>query len=121
RVAGMVMKRRFVRSALVISLLTTALLPGAARAQAVADPPAPDEGRLRAEVAILASPAYAGRRGEGGRKAAAHLVNAFRGLKLEPLFDGDFEQPIPGEAPGQDQGRNVGARLIGTDPKLRDE
>jgi hypothetical protein len=100
-----------------VLLLGAALLPAATDAQA----PTPDEGRLRAEVTTLASPEYAGRRGEGGRKAAAHLVAAFRALGLEPLFDGDFEQPIPGDAPGRDQGRNVGARLDGSDPALRDE
>jgi hypothetical protein len=83
--------------------------------------PAPDEGRLRAEVATLASREFAGRQGEGGRKAAAHLVEAFRSLGLEPLFDGLYEQPIPDAEPGRVQGRNVGARLLGADPSLRDE
>ena len=77
---------------------------------------APDEDRLRSEVAILASPAYGGRKGEGGRKTAEHLVAQFRALGLEPLFDGVYEQPIPGAAPGPEQGRNVGARLLGGDP-----
>jgi hypothetical protein len=91
--------------------------PAAAPAAAAA----PDEGRLRREVALLASPEFAGRRGEGGRKAADHLVAEFRALGLEPLFDGHFEQPIPGDAAGTEQGRNVGARLVGSDPDRRDE
>jgi hypothetical protein len=115
----MVMTRRVFRVGLVLSLFTVASLPVEARSQAEA--PAPDQGRLRAEVATLASPEYAGRRGEGGRKAAAHLVEAFRSLKLEPLFDGSYEQSIPGDAPGHEQGRNVGARLIGAGPALVDE
>ena len=82
---------------------------------------APDEGRMRSEVAMLASPEYGGRRGEGGRKTAAHLVAQFQALGLEPLFNGVYEQPIPGAAGGPDQGRNVGARLVGTDPLHRDE
>jgi hypothetical protein len=119
RVAGMVMRERVVRVGRVISLFLIASLQASARAQS--EGPAPDQGRLRAEVVTLASPEYAGRRGEGGRKAAAHLVAAFRALKLEPLFGGEYEQPIPGDVPGQDQGRNVGARLVGADPGLRDE
>jgi hypothetical protein len=82
---------------------------------------APDEGRLRREVAVLAAPEFAGRRGEGGRKAADHLVAEFRALGLDPLFDGRFEQAIPGEGPGTELGRNVGARLVGSDPDRRDE
>jgi hypothetical protein len=80
-----------------------------------------DEAQLRGEVALLASPEYAGRRGEGGRKTAAHLAAAFQKMGLEPLFDGSYEQPIPGDNPDQDQGRNVGARLAGSDPALGGE
>lgn len=99
-------------------IATLLLCPdGRSRAEA----PAPDEGHLRSEVATLAAPEYAGRRGEGGRKAAAHLVGAFRALKLEPLFDGAYEQAIPGDAPGEVRGRNVGARLVGSDPSMRDD
>jgi hypothetical protein len=81
-------------------------------------PPAPAENRLRAIVGELASPAYQGRRGAGGKKAADYLVGQFRQLKLDPLFNGDFAQPIPGTEPGTVQGRNVGAMLRGSDPKL---
>jgi hypothetical protein len=95
------------------------LWPACARAAA----PAPDleARRLKAHVATLASPAFQGRRGEGGRKAAAYLVEAFRDLGLEPLFAGDYLQPIPARADGMVLGRNVGARLIGSDPAWRDE
>jgi hypothetical protein len=86
-----------------------------------AQTPEPEEARLRAEVATLASPEYQGRRDEGGRKTAEHLVETFRTLKLEPLFDGKFTQDVPADANGQNSGRNVGARLIGSDPALRDE
>jgi hypothetical protein len=102
-----------------------------ARSRAEPEPPAgvpaagpgagPDEGRLRSEVATLASPEYAGRRGEGGRKTADHLAAQFRAIGLEPLFDGVFEQPIPGVPHGPEQGRNIGARLVGTDPARRDQ
>ncbi len=87
----------------------------------LAEAPGPDEARLRAEVAALAPPAMAGRSGDGGRKAAEHLVAAFRGLGLEPLFDGQYLQAIPDPEAGGTLGRNVGARLRGSDPAVRDE
>jgi len=84
-------------------------------------PSGPDEARLRQIVERLAAPEFGGRSGEGGEKAASYLADQFRGLKLEPLFDGEFLQPIPGKEPGTVQGRNVGARLRGSDPVLRDQ
>ena len=90
-------------------------------APARAEAPEPDEARLKAEVFTLASPEFRGRRGEGGRKASEHLVEAFRGLKLEPLFDGAYTQPIVEGATGEVLGRNVGAKLVGADPALRHE
>jgi Peptidase family M28 len=115
------MKRRFDRIGRLITLFGAAALAVAADRPSSAEAPAPDEGRLRSEVVTLASPEYAGRRGDGARKTAAHLVAAFHALKLEPLFDGQYEQPIPGDTPGQELGRNVGARLVGSDPVLRDD
>jgi hypothetical protein len=88
---------------------------------ALAEAPEPDEARLRAEVATLCAPAMAGRSGDGGRRAAEHLVEAFRGLGLEPLFDGRYLQAVPDPKEGGDPGRNVGALLRGSDPSLRDE
>jgi hypothetical protein len=82
--------------------------------------PEPEQARLRRHVEVLASPEYGGRRGEGGRKAADYLVDAFRKLGLEPLFDGGFTQEIPGREPGSVAGHNVGAKLVGSDPTLKD-
>ena len=81
----------------------------------------PDEPRLRAVVKELSSPEFGGRSGAGGEKAAAYLVDRFRSLKLEPLFEGDFLQAIPGKEPGTVIGHNVGARLSGRDPILKDQ
>lgn len=78
--------------------------------------PEPDVERLKAHVATLASPAFAGRRGAGAAKAAAYVEAAFRKLKLEPLFGDSFVQPIPGPTPERPAGRNVGAILRGTAP-----
>ncbi len=102
-----------------IGLLLAGLAAPAVPARTEA--PEPDEARLKAEVFTLASPEFQGRRGEGGRKASEHLVEAFRGLKLEPLFDGAYTQPIVEGTTGEVLGRNVGARLLGADPALRDE
>ncbi len=84
--------------------------------------PTPEPNRLRAVVETLASPEYAGRSGAGAEKAADYLVDRFRALKLEPAFDdGEYSQRIPGQEPGTRIGRNVAARLIGSDPKLREQ
>ncbi len=72
-------------------------------------------------VRDLASPEFAGRSGAGGQKAAAYLVDRFRELKLEPLFENDFRQPIPGKEPLTVIGQNVGARFPGSDPVLKTE
>ena len=46
-----------------------------------------------------------GRQARGrGRKAAAFLIEEFQRLKLEPLFNGQFVQEIPGRRAGPDPG-----------------
>jgi hypothetical protein len=94
---------------------------GLARDVRAQPPQEPDGARLRLIVERLASPEFGGRSGAGGEKAAAYLTEQFRGLGLEPLFEGTYLQPIPGREPGTIQGRNVGARLRGSDPVLRDQ
>jgi hypothetical protein len=81
----------------------------------------PEQSRLEAVVKTLASPEMAGRRGEGGQKAAAFLIEEFGKLKLEPLFHGQYSQEISTAEGNRVQGRNVGAMLRGNDPTLRDE
>ncbi len=85
------------------------------------EPAAPEEPRLRQVVKDLTAPEFAGRSGAGGQKAAAYLVDQFRALKLEPLFDGDFRQAVPGKDPGTVIGHNVGARILGSDPVRKNE
>lgn len=82
---------------------------------------APEQARLQAIVQTLAAPEMEGRRGAGARKAASLLIDAFRRMKLEPLFAGSYEQGIPAREPGVVQGRNVGAILRGSDSALRDQ
>jgi len=109
---------------LVASLSNGSFAPVSALAQAPAsarEAAQPSEKRLRAIVTELASPAYEGRRGAGGVKAGDYLISQFRQLKLEPLFQGEFTQTVPGKEPGTRIGRNVGAMLRGSDPVLRDQ
>ncbi len=101
-------------------LILLAPVPEFSRAQD-ATPPVPTEARLRAHVELLASPAFAGRRGSGARKTAAYLVDAFQSLNLKPAFGDSYLQDIPGEQPGTFLGRNVGAILEGSDPNLKKE
>ncbi len=94
---------------------------GSLTSLAIADQPEPRESRLRDHVGTLASPGYLGRKGVGGRKSADYLIDAFKKLGLEPLFDRSFEQSIPGKAGEPPMGRNVGAILRGSDPALKDD
>lgn len=105
------------RAILILSL-------GLISAPSFAQEPAPplDRAKLRADVFQLASREFAGRRGAGGDRAVALIADRFQKLGLEPLFDGSYEQPLPGRSPGDPPiGRNVGAILRGSDPTLRDE
>src|SRR5262245_9417987 len=85
------------------------------------------EHELRAHVFRFASPAFLGRRDDGADRAAEHIAAAFARLQLKPAFGDSFFQPIPWllttpRADGkQFVGRNVGAFLPGSDPKLADE
>ncbi len=81
----------------------------------------PETARLRAVVETLASPEFGGRSGPGGDKAADYLVEQFRQLGLKGLFNGEYDQIIPGKEPNTRIGRNVGAMLRGSDPSLRDQ
>ncbi len=86
-----------------------------------AETPKPQQERLKAHVETLASPAFEGRRGAGARKAEAYIIEHFQTLGLTPLFGESFTQDIPGQEPGQVVGRNIGAKLPGSDPDLADE
>jgi hypothetical protein len=81
---------------------------------------------LRAHVSRLASPEFLGRRGPGAARTARHLAEAFKRLDLKPAFGDSYYQPIPsllteGTSKASVIGRNVGAILPGSDPKLKDE
>jgi hypothetical protein len=81
---------------------------------------------LQAHVYRLASPEFLGRRGPGAARTARHLADAFTRLGLAPAFGKSYFQDVPsllheGTARASLLGRNVGAILPGSDPKLKDE
>jgi Peptidase family M28 len=80
----------------------------------------PELPRLKAHVETLASPAFEGRRDAGAARARAYVLDEFRKLGLEPLFDGSFTQDVTGKGPGDVLGVNVGVKIVGTDPDLAD-
>lgn len=100
-----------------IALLATASLPKTR----ASEPAQPERGRLEQWVKTLAAPELEGRRGEGGRRAAAMLIEEFKRLKLEPLFGDQYVQVVPSAPPANIEGRNVGAILRGSAPALRDD
>jgi hypothetical protein len=110
------MERRLLPVALACAILVLAVAATPERSRLL-----PDRATLRNHVEKLASAEFQGRSGPGGQKAADYVQAAFHELALEPLFDGQYTQSIPGREPGQVLGRNVGAKLVGTDPALRDE
>lgn len=104
----------------VLALLLCLWNPGASDARAGSEPQ-PEQGRLRRHIETLASREFQGRRGAGGRRAAEYVADQLKTLELEPLFKGDYFQPIPSREGPDPMGWNVGAILRGSDPKLRDE
>lgn len=104
-----------------VVLVVPILSAASAQAPATVDPSEPELATLRRHVEFLASPECAGRSGPGAIKAAEYLREQFRALKLEPLFGESLDQGIPGELPGSIDGVNLGAKIEGSDPRLRDE
>ena len=101
-------------------LVATALLATVFVAPTRASGPEPELARIKTHVTTLASPEFGGRRGAVAEKSRTYLIDEFKRLGLDPLFDGSFLQDIPDREPGMLMGRNVGAKLVGSDPRLRD-
>jgi len=126
---------------LAAGLVTLILIFGVPAAGAYAEPPATNAAppevtarelpisveRVREHIEYLASPKLQGRReGEGKRLAAEYLIQHYKKLKLQPVFENQtYIQEIPGQrgADGSSSilGVNIGAWLPGSDPELRDE
>ncbi|WP_169976596.1 M28 family peptidase [Tautonia rosea] len=73
----------------------------------------PELARLRNDVFHLASPELEGRRGEGGRAAGDFIIERLQELGLEPAFGDRYDQEFTS---GGLNGRNIAARIQGTDP-----
>ena len=87
-------------------LAVIAIFEGTTRAGA----PQPELARLKGHVETLASPAFGGRRDDGAAKARAYLIEEFRKLGLEPLFEGKFTQGVTGKGPDDLLGRQRGSQ-----------
>ncbi len=81
----------------------------------------PELARIKRHVETLASAEFGGRQGAVAEKSRSYLIDEFKRLRLEPLFDGSYVQDFPDRDPDRPMGRNVGARLVGSDPKFKDE
>ena len=121
---------------IVLSLLALVLWPGLAAVGLAADPIQTVSAQtsksaivaedIRPHIEHLASEELMGRSGAGARLAAEYIRDHFQRLNLKPLFPGDsYFQDIPGVANEKGEsttiGRNVGAILKGSDPKLQHE
>jgi hypothetical protein len=83
-------------------------------------------GDVRPHIEFLAGEELKGRRGANARRAGEYIARHFRKAGLKPLFaDRAYFQDIPGVVREDGRkptiGRNVGAWLPGSDPKLQGE
>lgn len=83
---------------------------------------------VRPHIELLAGPKLRGRQGKDALRAALYLESQFIKFGLQPLFAGDYLQPVNGRteqtATGpvpKILGHNVGGWIEGSDPQLRDE
>ncbi len=80
----------------------------------------PELDRLKGHVATLASPEFEGRRDAGAVKARVYLVEQFKRLGLAPAFGDSYTQDVQGPGAEGVIGANVGAKIVGSDPSVRD-
>ena len=80
---------------------------------------------LKPHLEYLASPDRRGRDDWGKIEAGDYIIKHFEELDLKPLFPDGFLQAVPDLRDESDDplilGRNIGAYIPGTDPKLKDE
>jgi hypothetical protein len=76
---------------------------------------------LKKHVFTLASEEFAGRRGKGSEKTVDYIVNHFRSNHLKPGFDTSYIQDVIQGTSGKVIGRNVSAKVEGSDPVLSRE
>lgn len=76
---------------------------------------------LKKHVFTLASEEFAGRRGKDSEKTVDYIVNHFRRNHLKPGFDPSYIQDVIQGTSGKVIGRNVAAKVEGSDPVLSRE
>lgn len=76
-------------------------------------------------IRYLAGSKLKGRSGASARQAAEYIRTRYKSLGIQPLFNGKFFQEIPGkkkdDGTSEIAGRNIGAWIPGSDPKVADE
>ena len=89
-------------------------------AAVVADLPPADAAAFRETVEVLAVPELRGRAWPESREAANYVARRMGDSGLTPLFGTRFVDPIF-DKEGREIGENVGAMLLGSDPKMAGE
>lgn len=82
-----------------------------------------DGKKLEKHVFQLASPEFAGRSGTQANKTVAYIEQHFSSLNLKPAFANGYVQDVvqAGDAGGKRYGRNIAAKIEGSDPVLSRE
>ncbi|MFM1802276.1 MAG: hypothetical protein RJA81_1628, partial [Planctomycetota bacterium] len=111
----------FIRLPMSVVLIAWMIPHGLTRVRSSDDVVRLNPEKLRQHVFRLASDEFSGRRGEAGSKTVAYLENSFQRSGLKPAFENGFVQDVIHSANGQKIGRNVVARLEGTDERLKSE
>ena len=76
---------------------------------------------LKKHVFTLASEEFAGRRGKGSEKTVEYIVNHLKNSHLKPGFDTSYTQDVIQGTSGKVIGRNIAAKVEGSDPVLSRE
>lgn len=78
-------------------------------------------GRLKDHVFTLASKEFSGRRGEAADKTVEYLQSHFQNHRLKPGLETGYVQEVIQASSGKRIGRNVLAKVEGSDPELARE
>lgn len=123
-------QRGAIRRCAMKSVLGLALILGGNGGSRAAEPAAgsaeiaPEQ--ILPHVQFLASPDRRGRSGAGKAEALKYIITHFQNCGLQPFFNGDWTQEVPGQKSldgrsAAPPGFNVGAFVPGTDPQRKDE
>lgn len=91
----------------------------AGKTSAARDALSPD--RLRTHVFTLASDDFGGRRGKAAERTIAYIERHFEAAGLAPGFPQGYRQEVVQASKGVVIGTNLAAKVVGSDPVLKDE